>query len=65
MRRAIYWLGAILLLVLQVDFWTAPWRSQLQQAALIGSTLLGCAYIGDVVFQNRAMIWHAIQRLRK
>lgn len=65
MRRTIYWLGAILFLVLQIDYWIAPWQSNLQQAALIGSTILTFAYMGDLVFQNRTTIWRTIQRFRR
>lgn len=65
MRRTIYWLGAILFLVLQVDFWIALWHSRLQQAALIGSTILTYAYIADLVFRNWTTIWRMIQRLRR
>ena len=64
-RRTVYWLGGILYVVLQVDFWIAPWHSRLQQAALIGSTILTYAYVADLVIQNRAAIWRMIQRLRR
>ena len=64
-RRTVYGLGAILFLVLQIDFWIAPWHSHLQFAALIGSNILANAYVADLVFRKRATIWRIVKRLRR
>jgi len=65
MRRRLYWYGAILYPVLQVDFWVAPHHSQLQRFALIGSTVLTCAYVADQVARYRTSIWRFLLSLRR
>ncbi len=67
-RRTVYWLGGILFVVLQIDFWIAPWPSRLSHWSLIGATILTFAYVADTTMQfvvrNRAEVWRTIKRLR-
>jgi len=65
MRRTILWLGGILFIVLQVDYWIAPWNSNLQMTALWVSTFFGLACLADGLFQARAPIRRWVSRLRR
>jgi hypothetical protein len=61
-RRTLLWSGGILFLVLQGDFWIAPWRSPLQTAALDGSGILAWAFVTNVIYERRAPLLRFIRR---
>jgi hypothetical protein len=63
--RTLFWLWAALFLVLQADFWIAPWHSPLQHAALLGSGVVVAGYCAGVIICHRARIWRTISRMRR
>jgi len=60
-----YWLGAILYVVLQINFFIAPRPSLLATASQIGSTTLVCLWIADFVIRRRDKVWRFIASLRR
>ena len=49
-RRTLYLAGGALYVILQVDFWIAPWRSALAHWSLFGSGILTYAFVTDTLY---------------
>jgi hypothetical protein len=61
----VYWLGTILFVVLQTDFFISAPRSALYLASLIGLVALVAAYAADQTIQNWPQIWAVFKKLRR